>query len=84
METFRPLPLPGQVWRHFKGKLYQIITLAHHSETDETLVVYKAMYGEKKVCARPVEMFMSLTDREKYPDAKQRYRFELSPEHNKS
>ncbi len=75
---------PGTKVQHFKREieyegnmyLYEIVGLAHHSETDETLMVYKALYGEGKMCARPLDMFMSEVDHDKYPDIKQKYRFE--------
>ena len=57
--------------------LYKIIGIAQHSETKEKLMVYQAMYDMEFMCARPLDMFMSEVDREKYPDIKQKYRFEL-------
>ncbi|MCR5175567.1 MAG: DUF1653 domain-containing protein [Anaerovibrio sp.] len=71
----RDLPRHNEIWRHFKNKLYRIVTTAQHTETGEQMVVYRAMYGEEGDFVRPLDMFMSEVDRKKYPDVEQEYRF---------
>lgn len=67
---------PGDVVRHFKGNKYEILYIARDSETTEEVVVYRALYADRGVWVRPLDMFLSPVDREKYPDVKQAYRFE--------
>ena len=65
----------GQKYKHFKGTMIEVIDIAKHSETLEELVIYKHLV-DGELWARPIDMFNSLVDKEKYPDVEQEYRFE--------
>ena len=67
----------GSFYRHFKGNMYKVIAIAYHTETNEKMVVYQAMYGEGTTYVRPYDMFCSEVDKTKYPDVTQKYRFEI-------
>lgn len=79
---------PNDIVKHFKFNLlneedkkankflYRIIGEAMHTETEETLIVYQALYAPYQLFARPKEMFNGLVDKEKYPNCEQIYRFE--------
>jgi hypothetical protein len=71
----------GRVYRHFKNKHYVVLDIVNDCESNnddeyKKIIIYKALYGERLTWARPYEMFASEVDHEKYPDIKQKYRFE--------
>lgn len=83
---------PGDIVQHFKREmlgpeelktnkyLYEIIGVAIHSEDCEAMMVYRPLYDDGGMYVRPLGMFLSEVDRRKYPDVKQKYRFEKLPD----
>ena len=76
----RDIPKQFEIYKHFKGKRYLILAVGHHSETGEKMVIYRDIADENSSfddpCIRPLDMFMSEVDHEKYPNVKQKYRVE--------
>ena len=65
------------IYKHFKGNYYLVEDIATHSETREKLVIFRALYGDAVLYARPYASFAGRVDKEKYPRVSQEYRFEL-------
>jgi hypothetical protein len=64
MSDLPPLPAeprPG-IYRHYKGNDYRVLGIARHTETEEPLVVYQALYGERGLWVRPAAMFTETVD----------------------
>ena len=73
------MPKSGDIYRHFKGNLYEVVLIARDSETLEEKVVYKEVNGDAAY-VRSLPMFVSPVDKEKYPDVTQEFRFQLVEE----
>ena len=67
----------NHVYRHFKGDYYLVVDIAKYSETNEQVVIYRKLYDDGELWVRPLDMFLSEVDHDKYPNVKQKYRFEL-------
>ena len=76
VNMIRKIKVKG-IYKHFKGDYYLVEDIATHSETKEKYVVYRRLYGDSSLWVRPYDMFASKVDKKKYPDVKQKYRFEL-------
>lgn len=72
-------PQAGEVYRHFKGKMYRVQGIATHSETGEALVIYQGLYGDFVIYARPYESFIEKLDKKKYEGVVEEYRFTYIP-----
>ena len=65
------------IYKHFKGNLYLLEDIIYRSGTGEKMVAYRALYGDNELWCRPYDEFFSRVDHAKYPNVKQKYRFEL-------
>ena len=72
----RELKING-IYKHFKGDYYLVEDIVNYSETQEKMVLYRKLYGDGGLWVRPYDMFLEEVDHKKYPNVKQKYRFEL-------
>lgn len=73
----RRIPKAGDIYRHFKGRRYKILHIATCTETGGDMVIFETVEGAHKIYASDLEVFLSPLDTAKYPQAEQKYRFEL-------
>ncbi len=83
MRVMRTIKIHG-IYKHFKGKYYLVEDIAFDSETKEQVVVYRRLYDDMSLWVRPLAMFLSEVDHQKYPKVSQKYRFELVEENEVS
>lgn len=67
----------NRIYKHFKGDYYLVVDVGKYSETGEDVVIYRKLYEDGALWIRPKNMFLSEVDKNKYPEVKQKYRFEL-------
>ena len=72
------------VYKHFKNNYYILEDVATHSETGEKYAVYRQLYDNGELYIRPLDMFLSEVDKNKYPNVKQKFRFELQNKEKKN
>ena len=66
----------NSIYKHFKGNYYLVVDIGIDSENNQKVVIYRALYGDCTLYVRPIDMFLSEVDKEKYPNVEQKYRFE--------
>lgn len=72
----REIKIKG-IYKHFKGDYYLVEEVGKDSDTQDSVVIYRHLYGDGSVCVRPLDDFLSEVDHNKYPTVQQQYRFEL-------